>query len=194
MIILGEQWRHSASHIHVSILSHDSSPTQLAHDLEQSSMCYTVGPWWLPILNIAVCTEPSQTPFNFTSGGFLVLFSWLATVGICPLELREGNGGWSLPYKKRGTKKPECLGAPLGFTGKAGLFWRLRGECFPFPAWVLEAVGIPWLVVTSHQSLLPSSYRFLLWLWFLLHPFIKTLVIMSGLLDNPGSFPHLQDS
>ena len=138
-------------------------------------MCYTVGPWWLPILNIAVCTEPSQTPFNFTSGGFLVLFSWLATVGICPLELREGNGGWSLPYKKRGTKKPECLGAPLGFTGKAGLFWRLRGECFPFPAWVLEAVGIPWLLVTSHQSLLPSSYCFLLWLWFLLHPFIKTL-------------------
>ena len=32
---------------------------------------------------------------------------WLATVRICPLELREGHGGWSLipTNKKRGTQK-----------------------------------------------------------------------------------------
>ena len=31
-------------------------------NIKQSSLCYTVGPFWLPILNIAMCTCPSQTP------------------------------------------------------------------------------------------------------------------------------------
>ena len=30
---------------------------------EQSSLCYTVGPCWLSILNIAVCTRWSKTPY-----------------------------------------------------------------------------------------------------------------------------------
>ena len=33
---------------------------RLPHSIKQSSMCYTVGPCWLSILNIAVCTCPSQ--------------------------------------------------------------------------------------------------------------------------------------
>ena len=39
---------------------------------------------------------------------------WLATVGICPLELREGHGGWSLSptNKKWGTERLPCPGAP----------------------------------------------------------------------------------
>ena len=28
-------------------------------------MCYAVGPCWLSILNIAVCTHPLQTPYLF---------------------------------------------------------------------------------------------------------------------------------
>ena len=36
-------------------------PSRLPHNVEQSSLCYTVGPFLLPILNIAVCTRPSQT-------------------------------------------------------------------------------------------------------------------------------------
>ena len=37
-------------------------PIQAATNIEQSSMCYTGGPCWLCILNIAVCTCPFQTP------------------------------------------------------------------------------------------------------------------------------------
>ena len=36
--------------------------SRLAHKIEQSSMCYTVSFCWLSILNIAVCTWPSQSP------------------------------------------------------------------------------------------------------------------------------------
>ena len=40
-------------------------PSRLPHDIEQSFMCYTVGPCWLSILNIAVCACRSQTPKLF---------------------------------------------------------------------------------------------------------------------------------
>ena len=30
---------------------------ELPHNIEQSSLCYTVGPCWLPILNIAGITD-----------------------------------------------------------------------------------------------------------------------------------------
>ena len=33
--------------------------------IQQSCLCYTVGPCWLSILNIAVCTCPSQTLYPF---------------------------------------------------------------------------------------------------------------------------------
>ena len=37
-------------------------PSRLPQNNEQSSICYTVGPSWLSILNIAVCSCPSQIP------------------------------------------------------------------------------------------------------------------------------------
>ena len=162
----------------------------LAQDTEQSAMCYMVGPWWLSILTVAVCTEPSQTPFNFTSGGFLAVLLLISNCWNLPFGT---NGGWSLAYKKRGTKKP-VSGSPTWCHWQGWSVLETQGEGFPFPVWLLEAVGIPWLVINSPQSLPPSSHCFLLWLWFLRHPFIKILVIMSGLLDNPGSSPHLNDS
>ena len=60
--VSGEQRRDSATHMRVSVLPHTPLPARLPHCLEQSSMCYTAGPCWLPILNTAVCTCPSQTP------------------------------------------------------------------------------------------------------------------------------------
>ena len=45
-----------------------------------------------------------------------LLLPWLATVPISPLELREGHGGWSLTYKKMGTERLPCQGAPQGLT------------------------------------------------------------------------------
>ena len=61
VIVAGEQWRDSAIHVHVSILFQTPLPSRLPHNIEQSSMCCTVGPCWLSILNIAVCTCPVQT-------------------------------------------------------------------------------------------------------------------------------------
>ena len=37
-------------------------PSMLPHNIEQSSRYYTVGPYWLSILNIAVYMYPLQTP------------------------------------------------------------------------------------------------------------------------------------
>ena len=55
VIVSGGQQRDSAIHIHVSTLPQTPFPSRLPHD--------TVGPCWLSILNIAVCTCPSQTHY-----------------------------------------------------------------------------------------------------------------------------------
>jgi len=47
--------------IHVSILPQTPLPSRLPHNIEQSSMCCTVGPCRLSILNITVYTYSSQT-------------------------------------------------------------------------------------------------------------------------------------
>ena len=49
-------------HMHVFILSQVLFSFRLLQNIEQSSLCYTVGPCWLSILNIAVCICQSQTP------------------------------------------------------------------------------------------------------------------------------------
>ena len=56
VIISGAQQSDSVIHIRVSILPQTPLPCRLPHNTEQSSLCYTVGPCWLSILNIAVCT------------------------------------------------------------------------------------------------------------------------------------------
>ena len=48
MIVSGEQQRDSAIHIHVPILPQTPLPSRLPHNIEQSSLCCTVGPCWLP--------------------------------------------------------------------------------------------------------------------------------------------------
>ena len=60
MLVSGEQWGDSAIHAYVSILPQTPLPSRLPHNIEQNSLCYTVGPCWLSILNIVVCTCPSQ--------------------------------------------------------------------------------------------------------------------------------------
>jgi len=47
VIFSGEQWRDSALHIHISILPQTPLPSRLAHNIQQSSLCYTIGPFWL---------------------------------------------------------------------------------------------------------------------------------------------------
>ena len=53
VIASGEQRRDSATHIHVSVLPQLPLPSRLPHNIEQSCLCSTLGPCWLPIFNIA---------------------------------------------------------------------------------------------------------------------------------------------
>ena len=61
VIVLGEQQRDSAIHIHASVLSQTPLSSRLPHNVEQSSLCQRVSPCWLSILSIAVCTCASLT-------------------------------------------------------------------------------------------------------------------------------------
>ena len=47
VIVSGVQQSDTAIHIHVSILFQILFPFRLFHNIEQSSLCYTVGPCWL---------------------------------------------------------------------------------------------------------------------------------------------------
>ena len=57
VIISGEQWGDSVIHIHVSVLPQTPLPSRLPPNIEQSSMCSTVGPCCLSILNIQQCVH-----------------------------------------------------------------------------------------------------------------------------------------
>ena len=56
MLVSGVQQSDSVIHTQVSILFQVLFPFRLLQITEQSSLCYTIGPCWLSILNIAVCT------------------------------------------------------------------------------------------------------------------------------------------
>ena len=56
VIASGEQQMESAKHIYVSILPQTPLASRLPHNIEQSSLCCTVSPCQLSILNRAVCT------------------------------------------------------------------------------------------------------------------------------------------
>ena len=57
MLVSGIQQSDSVIHTQVSILFQVLFPFRLLQITEQSSLCYTIGPCWLSILNIAVCTR-----------------------------------------------------------------------------------------------------------------------------------------
>ena len=50
VLVSGVQQSNSVTHIHVSILFQILFPFRLLHNIEQSSLCYTVGPCWLSFL------------------------------------------------------------------------------------------------------------------------------------------------
>ena len=62
VLVSGVQQRDSVVHIHVSILFQILFPFRLLQNIEQNSLCYAVGPYWLSILYIVVCICQSQTP------------------------------------------------------------------------------------------------------------------------------------
>ena len=55
VIVSGEQRRDSAIPIYVTILPPNRLPLRMPHNIEHSSLCYTIGPCWLSILNTVMC-------------------------------------------------------------------------------------------------------------------------------------------
>ena len=78
MIVSGEQQRDSTIRIYVSILPQTPLPSRMPHNIEQSSLCYIIGPCWLSILNIASVYDHPKLP-NYP---FPLSFS-PATVSVC---------------------------------------------------------------------------------------------------------------
>ena len=123
MIVSGEQPRDSDIYIHVSILPQTPLPFRLQHHVELSSLCYTVGPCWLSVLNIAVlyvtrrggwrvqllATQKSINRPGGWKGNFALFQIKLATGG------REGGG-----YLSKG--RP-----PLPLTSGGESFYRQIG-------------------------------------------------------------------
>ena len=62
LLVWGVQKSDSLIHVHESILFQILLLFRLLHNIERSSLCYTIGLCWLFILNIAVCTSQTQTP------------------------------------------------------------------------------------------------------------------------------------
>ena len=67
-MVSGGQQRDSAIHIHGSFLPQTPLPSRLPHNTEQSSLCYTVGPCWFSILNMAVCACQPKLPSPHPKG------------------------------------------------------------------------------------------------------------------------------
>ena len=62
VFISSVQQSDSVIHTQVSVLFQILFPFRLLQNIEQRSLCCVVDPLWLSILNIAICTFPSQTP------------------------------------------------------------------------------------------------------------------------------------
>ena len=61
VLVSGVEPSDSVTHVHVSVLLQILFPFRLLQNIEQRPLCYTVGPCWLSILNIAMYTCQSQT-------------------------------------------------------------------------------------------------------------------------------------
>ena len=61
VFVSSAQQSDSSVHTHTPILSQTLFQFRLLSNIEQSLLCYTVGPCWLSVYNIAACTCQSQT-------------------------------------------------------------------------------------------------------------------------------------
>ena len=59
VVPVSEHGRDSATHINVSTLLQTPLPSRLPHNIEQSFLCYTIGPCWLKFLFFMLKGRPS---------------------------------------------------------------------------------------------------------------------------------------
>ena len=89
LLVAGVQQSDSVIHIHISILFQVLFPFRLLQNIEQSSLCYTVGPCWLSILFYFIYLYKLI---------HLFIYFWLCWVFVsaCRLSLVAARGGYSL--------------------------------------------------------------------------------------------------
>ena len=66
MLVSGIEQSGSIMHMHVSILSQILVAFRLLHNIEQSFLCYAVGPCWLSILNICLLKSIQSSPTHLS--------------------------------------------------------------------------------------------------------------------------------
>ena len=90
-------------HTHVSILPQNSLPSRLPQNIGQSSMCYTISPRWLPVLNSSVCMSiqtfylsfPLATISSFSKSVFTDNFeNWKSWFRFLKARHTEGLVSW----------------------------------------------------------------------------------------------------
>ena len=69
VVVSGAQQSDSVIRIRVSILFQILFPFRLLQNTKERSLCYTVGPCWLSILNIAVLNDTKLTTLKMKRNG-----------------------------------------------------------------------------------------------------------------------------
>ena len=72
VIVSSVQQSNSVIQLPVSIFLQIVFPFKLSQNIEQHFLCYTIGPCWLSILDIAVCTSQSSTPNLYFEHSFII--------------------------------------------------------------------------------------------------------------------------
>ena len=91
-LVSGVQQSESIIHLNISILFQILVPCRLSQTIEQISLCYTVGPCFLPVLYTVVCTCHSQPPSLSLPQYFLWLnFNFYILSGRVILWTRQNN-------------------------------------------------------------------------------------------------------
>ena len=75
--VSGIQQSGSVIHIHVSILFQILFPFRLLQNVEQSSLCYMLGPCWLSVLNTTCVRFVSLIYFDGNTGWEMENSIWL---------------------------------------------------------------------------------------------------------------------
>ena len=140
VIVSDEQQRDSAIQILVSILLQTPLPSRQPHNTEQSSVSCTIGPWWLSILSIAVCTCPSKlshysfspslspaTISSFSKSGTAQLFFFFFQHNlICKTGKRKSD--WSRSWSTK--NHPTSLSPPTYTLTWVQRCWQATGACW----------------------------------------------------------------
>ena len=88
-VVLVSDVQHSESviYLHESILFQILFPFRLLHNFEQNSLCYTVGPYWLSVLNIECVHVNPKLPVYLSPSPLVTISLFSKSVSLKTLPL-----------------------------------------------------------------------------------------------------------